>query len=78
MAELKFAVEHELALTIGDLLVRRTPIAFETADHGRSAARELAPLASNWFGWTVSEAASACAEFDAEAERIFTIEPAPS
>ena len=33
-AELLHAITHEQAATLGDLLIRRTPIAFETRDHG--------------------------------------------
>jgi glycerol-3-phosphate dehydrogenase len=37
-AELLHAVTHEQAATLGDLLIRRTPVAFETPTIGRSAA----------------------------------------
>ena len=46
-AELLHAVTHEQAATLGDLLIRRTPVAFETPDHGRSAARRIAPTWSD-------------------------------
>lgn len=75
IAELLHAVTHELALTLGDLLVRRVPIAFETRDHGRAAARRVAPIVARWLGWSADETRAAIADYDAEVARIFTIEP---
>jgi glycerol-3-phosphate dehydrogenase len=67
MGEARWSVEHELARTLGDLLIRRTHVAFETRDNGRAAARTLAAF----LGWPAAEVA----RYDAEAERIFTIAP---
>ena len=39
LAEVVYAVESEMAMTLADVLVRRLHIAFEVADHGRAAAR---------------------------------------
>jgi len=54
-AELVWGVTHELARTLGDLLIRRTHVAFETRDHGLSvapaAAQQLAPL----LEWNVDD-----------------------
>jgi glycerol-3-phosphate dehydrogenase len=74
MAELLFAVRHELALTIGDLLIRRVPLAFETRDHGRAAARRIAASVARWLGWSPVEMRAAIAEYDAEVERMFRVE----
>jgi glycerol-3-phosphate dehydrogenase len=74
MAELRHAVEHELALTLGDLLVRRTPVAFETRDHGRGAARRVLPEVARWLCWDERAAEAALAAYDAEVERIFRVE----
>lgn len=73
MAELRWAVEHELAFTLADLLVRRTPIAFETRDHGRAAARRVAPLVAEWLGWSSGELEAEVERYDAEVERMFGI-----
>jgi glycerol-3-phosphate dehydrogenase len=75
LAELAYAVRHELALTLGDLLIRRTPTAFETRDHGRSAARCVAPQVARWLGWSAMEMAAAISEYDAEVERMFGVDP---
>ena len=74
LAELKFGVLEEMARTLADLLIRRTPIAFETADHGRSAARRVAPAVAQWLGWSDSQADSALADFDRESARMFAID----
>lgn len=74
LAELRHAVTHELALTIGDLLVRRTPIAFETRDHGRASARRVAPIVARWLGWSDDAVRAAIIAYDAEVDRIFRIE----
>lgn len=74
LAELAFAVGEEMALTLGDLLIRRTPLAFETVDHGRSAARLVLGRVAGWLGWTDVQAAEELAAFDAESARIFGID----
>jgi glycerol-3-phosphate dehydrogenase len=75
MAEARWAVDVELACTLGDLLVRRIPLAFETRDHGRAAARRLAPLCARWLGWDDARARRSIDEYEAEVERLFAIEP---
>ncbi|MEO8335019.1 MAG: glycerol-3-phosphate dehydrogenase/oxidase [bacterium] len=77
LAELRHAIDHEHARTFGDLLIRRTPVAFETQDHGRNAARRIAPSVSQWLGWSGRATESALAAYDAEVARIFTIDAAP-
>ncbi len=74
MAELRWAVEHELAFTLADLLVRRTPLAFETRDHGRAAARRVAPLVAQWLAWGAPQLDSELERYEAEVERLFAIE----
>ncbi len=45
IGELRYCARHEMGETLGDLLIRRTHIAFETHDHGRdAAARAIAAL----------------------------------
>jgi len=73
MAELRWAAEHELAFTLADLLVRRVPIAFETRDHGRAAARRAAPLVAQWLAWDSARAGAEVDRYDAEAERLFGV-----
>jgi glycerol-3-phosphate dehydrogenase len=72
-AELLHAVTHEQAVTLGDLLIRRTPVAFETRDHGRSAARRIAHVVARWLRWSPEEVDDAVADYDAESMRIFRV-----
>ena len=72
-AELLHSVTHEQALTLGDLLIRRTPVAFETRDHGRSAARRIAHVVARWLHWSPKEVDDAVADYDAESMRIFRV-----
>lgn len=74
MAELRWAVEHELAFTLADLLVRRVPVAFETRDHGRAAAKRAAPFVAAWLGWNDGQVAEELERYDGEVERLFRIE----
>ena len=73
LAELRYAVEQEMALTLGDLLIRRVPLAFESRDNGRDAARRVAPMVGAWLGWSETAIANAVAAYDAEVARIFSV-----
>ena len=75
LAELLNAVREEHAMTLGDLLIRRTPLAFELRDHGRGAARRVSSHVARWLAWTPVEMRAAIAEYDAEVERMFRVEP---
>jgi len=74
LAEVPHAVEREMACTLSDVLVRRTHIAFETRDHGRGAARRVAPLMAAALGWHPDETTRQLAAYDAEVYRIFRID----
>jgi len=76
VAELRWAIEHELACTLTDLLVRRIPLAFETRDHGRAAARRMVSRCATWLGWDDTGAREAVVEYDAEVQRLFAISEA--
>ena len=74
MVELRWAVAQELAFTLADLLVRRIPLAFETRDHGRAAARRVAPLIAPWLGWDEARLGEELERYDREVERLFAID----
>lgn len=74
MAEVVHAVHHEMACTLSDVLIRRTHVAFETRDHGRSAARRIAPVMAGLLQWSDARAAQMLEAYDADAARLFTIE----
>jgi glycerol-3-phosphate dehydrogenase len=74
LAELRYAAEHEMALTLGDLLIRRVPLAFETHDNGRAAARRILPQVERWLGWDAERSAAAVVGYDTEVGRIFGVD----
>jgi glycerol-3-phosphate dehydrogenase len=73
VAELHHAVEHEMSLTLGDLLIRRLQIAFETRDHGIAAAPGAARAVGPLLGWSAEEYERQLADYRAEVARIFGI-----
>jgi len=83
LAEVVYAVEREMAMTLADVLVRRLHLAFEVADHGRSAARVATAVLAGRLGWDNARARSEIARYEAEVERLFGAsrdahEPSPS
>lgn len=69
LGELRYCMRQEMAYTLGDLLIRRTHVAYETGDHGASAAHRIAaalPLEG--------ERSGAIRDYEAEAERMFGVE----
>jgi glycerol-3-phosphate dehydrogenase len=71
LAEVVYAVEFEMAETLGDVLIRRLRIAYETADHGRSAARVATAVLAGRLGWDNARSRAELARYEAETERIF-------
>ncbi len=70
-AEIPRAVEHEMALTLSDILVRRLHVAFETHDHGISAAPAVARVAAPLLGWTSARMDAELAHYGREVAAIF-------
>jgi glycerol-3-phosphate dehydrogenase len=75
MGAMTWAIEEELACTLGDLLIRRTHIAFETRDNGRAAARRVADAVASTFDWDATRRDRELERYDAEVSRIFSIDP---
>jgi glycerol-3-phosphate dehydrogenase len=75
IGELRYAARHEMAETLGDLLIRRTHVAFETRDHGISAAPRVAAQLAPLFEWDREAQRRAVADYASEVERIFGIDP---
>jgi glycerol-3-phosphate dehydrogenase len=69
------AVRREMAVTVGDVLIRRTELAFRTRDNGRSAAPAVAQEMGQLLGWTATEVERAVTDFEAEASRTFGVDP---
>jgi len=72
--ELRYCARSELAETLGDLLIRRTHLAFETRDHGMSVAPIVAEAVAPTLGWDARAIGRALADYEREARRIFTID----
>lgn len=70
-AEMVHGVVTEMALTLGDLLIRRTHLAFESADQGRSVAPAVAELVAPLLGWSTTDRDDALVAYDREVQRIF-------
>lgn len=72
-ADLVYAVKHEMAKTLSDLLIRRTHLAFETRDHGQSIAARAADIVAPLLGWDETTKRARISKYNADVERIFTI-----
>ena len=70
-AEIHWAVEQEMALTLSDILVRRLHVAFETHDHGMSAAPAVARVAAPLLSWTEKRIESELSRYGREVGEIF-------
>jgi glycerol-3-phosphate dehydrogenase len=55
LAEARYAVSHEGALHLADVLERRTRVAIEYRDHGAAAAEAVARVIAPVLGWTPAE-----------------------
>jgi len=74
VGELRYSARSEMAETIGDLLIRRTHLAFETRDHGLSVAPRVARAVAPTLGWDEHATKAAVDAYEREAGRIFTVE----
>ena len=70
--ELRYCAKYEMACTIGDLLIRRTHLAFETRDHGLGVAPTAARVLASVTG--APDALGAIEDYAREIERIFSID----
>jgi glycerol-3-phosphate dehydrogenase len=73
MSEMRYAVEHEFARTLGDLLIRRTRIAFETSDHGLAVAPAVTDVVAPLLGWNAEMRAAELERLRSEIERMFGV-----
>jgi glycerol-3-phosphate dehydrogenase len=72
--ELRWAVEKGHARTLGDLLIRRTKVAFETRDHGLAVAPDVAAYVAPLLGWDAAAAQVELERYAAEVRRSFTVD----
>ena len=62
-AEILHAATHEGALSVEDVLLRRTRISFEAVDGGADAAKEVAKIIGEPLGWGAKERNASVSEF---------------
>jgi glycerol-3-phosphate dehydrogenase len=73
-AEISYAVTHEKALHVSDVLMRRTRIAIEVSDRGVAAARVVAQVMAPILGWDSAKSDREISEYDALVAREFDSE----
>jgi glycerol-3-phosphate dehydrogenase len=69
VGELRYCMRHEMAYTLGDLLIRRTHLGYETGDHGMAAALRVATALPLGIG-----APQAIRDYASEVERMFGVD----
>ena len=62
-AEILHAATHEGALSVEDVMLRRTRISFEAADSGAAAAKEVATIIGEELGWGAKERSESVGAF---------------
>jgi len=73
-ADVVFAVEHEAALTIADVLLRRTHLAFETRDHGLGACEDVAAVMAGALGWDDAERQRQIERYSRDVASVLAVE----
>ena len=73
-AEVRYAVTHEKALHVSDVLMRRTRIALEVSDRGVAAARVVAQVMAPLLGWESARSHREISQYDALVAREFDSE----
>jgi glycerol-3-phosphate dehydrogenase len=69
------AITHEFAESLADVMIRRTFLAFELRDQGRSVAPRIAKRMAAALGWTDAGITHAVQEYERSLSDIFTITP---
>jgi len=64
-----------MALTLSDLLIRRTLAAFRARDHAMSLAAPAADVVAPILGWSAERKAVEIANYARDIARLFTVEP---
>ncbi len=66
MAEPLYGIQHEMALTLCDVLIRRTHVIYEARDGGLGRARAVAELMAPRLGWDEVEVERQVADYAAQ------------
>jgi glycerol-3-phosphate dehydrogenase len=65
-AEILYAVTHEGALSVSDVMNRRTRINFEAPDQGRSILETVAEIMAKPLGWSKADMKKSISEYISE------------
>jgi glycerol-3-phosphate dehydrogenase len=68
LAELVHAMRREMAITLGDLLIRRTHVFHEVSGHGIEFVSRIADLAAAEMGWDPERKEAEISAYRVEAE----------
>ncbi len=68
LAELVYAMRREMAITLGDLLIRRTHLFYETTDHAVDQLSKVVDLAASEMGWDEDRTAAEVNAYLSEVE----------
>jgi glycerol-3-phosphate dehydrogenase len=72
--EVHWSAEREMACTLGDLLIRRMLLAFETRDHGLSIAERAARIVAPVLGWNEAQRAREVERYREDVDGMFRID----
>jgi len=72
-AHLVYGITREKAQSLSDLLIRRTHLAFETRDHGRSVAALAAGIVAPLLKWDEQTKSARIREFEQDVGRMFAV-----
>jgi glycerol-3-phosphate dehydrogenase len=73
--DLRYACEQEMARTLGDLLIRRTHLAFERRDNAIALAPRIAEYVAPILGWSAADMSEHIDRFKSEVDAIFRVDP---
>ncbi|MBU1879063.1 MAG: glycerol-3-phosphate dehydrogenase/oxidase, partial [Chloroflexi bacterium] len=62
-AEAPYTVQHEMALTLDDVLIRRMQVFYEDRDQGLGAVERVAALMARYLGWDPAEVERQLADY---------------
>ncbi len=71
LADLTYAIRNEMALTLSDLLLRRTRIAFESRDHGATAAARVIDSVGRAAEWNEFRKREEMEAYATDVARVF-------
>lgn len=71
--EVLWAARQEWALSVDDVLSRRTRLAIEARDHGQSVAERVAEILGDVLGWSSAQRQVAVAEYRRQSQREYGV-----